>query len=423
MKIRESIHRRVVATVIVLATLMGLSLTWLSGKAFFDGMDTIMVGSMIEAAHSTEVADGRPTSLMNFHVASRWQDMPEPIQRHLDQPIEPLELLINVDGLPLLEDPGDGYFATMVILADGSTRYVSREFHEYDKPNYEMKRIDPLLITIVSAIIILVLFMTLMKLSLKRVAQPVERLGQWAASLDQQSIQHEPPDFQFMELNRLAGLIRTSLTTIHQNVERKREFLQNASHELRTPISVLRTSSSLLRKISPDATPKQSAVLERIERASITMSDLTHTLLWLERESTEALPCADLALDQLIQQLADELAYLLKGKQVEVQLTTQSGTWKLPETVCRIIITNLIRNAFQHTASGQIWIVQHGLDVTITNPDSEVYDKELGFGLGLKLVDRLVEQYGWQCDRTEANQLHRTQIRFTGPITTADSAG
>ncbi|WP_244225164.1 histidine kinase dimerization/phospho-acceptor domain-containing protein [Vibrio aquaticus] len=62
-------------------------------------------------------------------------------------------------------------------------------------------------------------------------------------------------------------------------------FLGYASHELRTPIAVTRNNSELLCKMISKGIPseKQLVVLDRIERAGFTMTDLTETLLWLNQ--------------------------------------------------------------------------------------------------------------------------------------------
>ena len=89
-------------------------------------------------------------------------------------------------------------------------------------------------------------------------------------------------------------------------------------------------------------------MLERIERASLTMTDLTETLLWLNRHSDKAPPTSEVAVDGMIEKLTEELSYLLSGKKVEVSISCEPTTLVLPEALCRIVIANMIRNAFQY---------------------------------------------------------------------------
>jgi len=63
--------------------------------------------------------------------------------------------------------------------------------------------------------------------------------------------------------------------------------------------------------------------------------------------------------------------------------------------LCRIVIANLIRNAFQHTAEGKVSIEQKGRVIQIVNQNSKGQEsrESLGFGLGLQLTEKLIRQY------------------------------
>ena len=196
-----------------------------------------------------------------------------------------------------------------------------------------------------------------------------------------------------------------------QTLERERTFVNHASHELRTPIAVIRSSTELLQRVLEKEQLENQAhtigskgenALMRIDNASKTMTDLTETLLWLAREDSQPLPYHPVDIATTVEQLCDDLAYLLKGKTVTVDVNVPSTTMYLPDTASRIIIGNVIRNAFQHTDSGVVSITLCDTTLTIENqndaeasPLSNVEDT--GYGLGLKLITKLTERLGWQC--------------------------
>ena len=84
------------------------------------------------------------------------------------------------------------------------------------------------------------------------------------------------------------------------------------------------------------------------------MSDLTDTLLWLSRNESQNSELEQVNLHEKITTLFNDLNYLLNGKQVNVQLNTdsQAATINTEATACHIVLANLIRNAYQHTQSG-----------------------------------------------------------------------
>jgi len=87
----------------------------------------------------------------------------------------------------------------------------------------------------------------------------------------------------------------------------------------------------------------------------------------------------------------------LIGKPVTVTIDTDDVTLQLPLGLVRIVLANVIRNAFQHTAAGSVKITQVGGTITIVNHNhgGTVDDNNLGFGLGLQLTERLLLQYDW----------------------------
>ena len=239
--------------------------------------------------------------------------------------------------------------------------------------------------------------------------------------MNEKSLENAPPVFEYKELNQLASLIHRSLNSVKEVLNREHDFLRYASHELRTPIAVLRTNIELLTKVNKvqGASDKQVAVLQRIERASMNMGHLTEVLLWLGRDDDAKLDEQDVELDRLVGDIAQELKYLLNGKPVNVLIKLDRYQQKLPTTVCRIVISNLIRNAYQHTQSGIVDIRQEGNKVVIENisddDKSNTPQGDLGFGLGLQLTEKLIHKFGWysSSQTTQEGNSHVSVVIFS----------
>ena len=298
--------------------------------------------------------------------------------------------------------------------------YVGRSLEEGNAPDIVEQHIsayflDFALVTLAFLITVALLFTWF----LKRMALPVKALGRWAKALDSHNY-HEPvPDFSYPELNDLAHLLQDSFTEVHSSLTREQAFLRYASHELRTPIAVVCSNIELLKKQLHNDTP---AALQRIERAGTNMKHLTETLLWLNYEQTEQLSTQDCALDQLVKNLTEEHQYLLTGKTVDLSIDTEPHTLPLPLTAARIVLSNLIRNAFQHTWSGKVSIRQKGNQVTIhniidcddtPNDGNTSEPQELGFGLGLMLLTQICDRLGWQHSHHLDRQGCKASLTFT----------
>lgn len=416
MKIRPSLRIYVLLAMLLTGISTILILSALSVHYFISGMEVGLRDAMNAQAQQQQVSDGNPITVQEFSVATRWQDLSLPIQDNIElSDVEFNTLSKKIIGGSLFSPPKAGYFV-MKVMKGEEVRYVSAILVRDGNQIVRIEGVPHFVIIFFTALAGIILFTLILVLVMRKVASPVEKLKSWAKTLDKDKLAEPVPDFHYSELNTLANIVKSSLSSVQESLEREQQFLGYASHELRTPIAVTRTNGELLQKLitkgkSPE---KQLEVLERIQRAGLTMTDLTETLLWLNRREGKDLPVSGVQLGLLTQQLAHDLEFLIQGKSVEVQIETDDSIHELPETLCRIIIANLIRNAFQHTVDGKVMIEQSGIHFMIVNqnlPDASRSD-DLGFGLGLELTERLIEQYKWKYESTELASGKKVIVNF-----------
>ncbi|MGO2478285.1 MAG: sensor histidine kinase, partial [Pseudoalteromonas sp.] len=408
MKIRPSLRIYFFASMVVLSSAMAIGYSFLSVNYFVDGLDKGLNGVMLKLTQTIEVNAGEPKDIIGFTIASRWEDMPSIIKQRFKKPTEVGLLHKRKDQSWLFSMPENLFFVVYYPNPEGEPRYVSRIMLEKDRPT-AIANIEPeqrMLWIAVTGFAAIVLFAFFLFMVMKKIAKPVESLRAWAKSLNQANLQQTPPDFTYNELNVLATLIRSSLLSANESVEREQHFLSYASHELRTPISVIRSNVELLNRLSEKVplSDKQRLTLERIERAGLTMSDLTDTLLWLSRNEEQQSSPEPVNIGDKISTLSSELNYLLIAKHVNVALSTQQGfVITTDATACHIVLTNLIRNAYQHTQVGQVDISQQGSKVTIVNcseqddtpnaSEPSAKHASIGYGLGLQLSEKIIKRH------------------------------
>jgi signal transduction histidine kinase len=412
MKIRPSLRLYFFASMLLLSSIMAIGFSFLSVNYFIEGLDKGLNGVMFALSQSAEVEDGQPKEMVGFNIASRWEDMPNIIQRRFKKPTQTGVLQKSRENLSFFSMPENLFFVVYYQNEAGEARYVSRIMLEKDRPKKQMtteKPIQRLFWVALTGLAAITLFAFFLFMIMKKIAKPIESLRKWAKSLNQANLQQLPPDFTYNELNTLATLIRSSLLSAHDSLEREQRFLSYASHELRTPISVIRSNVELLNRLSEKSplSDKQQLTLQRIARAGLTMSDLTDTLLWLSRNDEQQSAPEPVNLADKITHLGNELNYLLNSKQVEVLIDTdkQSATINTEATACHIVLTNLIRNAYQHTQQGEVHISQQGSKVTVLNystqesataaNESASKPTSIGYGLGLELSEKIIKRHGW----------------------------
>ncbi|TMO70806.1 sensor histidine kinase [Pseudoalteromonas sp. S3785] len=412
MKIRPSLRLYFFASMLVLSSIMAIGFSFLSVNYFVDGLDKGLNGVMFALSQTAEVEDGQPIEMVGFSIASRWEDMPKEIKQRFIKPTHNGVLQKKADKPSFFSMPENLFFAVYYQNEAGESRYVSRIMLEKERPKKpvtDKKPIQRVFWVALTALAAITLFAFFLFMVMKKIAKPIESLKKWAKSLSQANLQQTPPDFTYNELNTLATLIRSSLLSAHESVDREQRFLSYASHELRTPISVIRSNVELLNRLSEKdpLSDKQQLTVKRIERAGLTMSDLTNTLLWLSRGDEQQGEIEQVDLSEKITTLSNELGYLLNAKQVTVLISSdqQHSVVSTEPTACHIVLTNLIRNAYQHTQNGQVHITQQGSKVTVVNcstqngeafiSDDTTKNTSIGYGLGLQLSEKVIKRHGW----------------------------
>jgi signal transduction histidine kinase len=122
------------------------------------------------------------------------------------------------------------------------------------------------------------------------------------------------------------------------------------------------------------------------------------TLLWANRQSNSLPKFGQIDLRRELDCVVENYSYLLDERDVSLTVTG-SGAATGPVAAVRIVLSNLVRNAFQYTVDGEVRIVIAPREVSIENSssvdDNIQSDDEYGFGLGLELVDLMCQRFDW----------------------------
>ncbi|WP_460878447.1 sensor histidine kinase [Rhodanobacter koreensis] len=297
-------------------------------------------------------------------------------------------------------------------------------FIRYDVTREELGK-RQLLISVIGAVFLFGLLSLAIGLWLSRkVLKPVSELANRLRDF-RKTGNAEPLALHFAddEVGELAHALDEYSARLTAMVERDREFNSDVSHELRTPLAVIASTTELLQG-SPDLTEKLSERLKRIERASRQATELIEALLLLSRaerrgptrgETTEV---GKVAADVIESQRPQ-----MRGKPLTIDLAvSEPVSINAPASVLSVALTNLIGNAIKYTLEGNVRVeVGNGrIEVVDTGPGIKPEDAERlfqrgvrgegaggsGAGLGLAIVRRLCELYGWDVSmrpRSDAN--------------------
>ena len=140
------------------------------------------------------------------------------------------------------------------------------------------------------------------------------------------------------------------------------------------------------------------------------MTQLINTFLLLAKNDTRQLPIESINVSAHVDHVSDKLAYLLSDKPIKlVKQITASATCQANPALFDIVLSNLIRNAFQYTHEGHIEISYSEKQLTVKDTGFGIPSNEIeninqafyslqpdGVGLGLSIVHRIIWSLGWQ---------------------------
>jgi two-component system, OmpR family, sensor kinase len=231
----------------------------------------------------------------------------------------------------------------------------------------------------------------------RRELRPLERMAERSGAIAAGDLsQRVEPDDPRTEVGRLGGALNTMLAEIErafaQRVaaeERLRQFVADASHELRTPVTSIRGYAGLFRRGARDRPADLANAMRRIEREGERMSELVEELLLLaqldqglplEREPVDISTVVEAAVD----------AARASDPERPIDLDRQSPLVVLgTESRLRQVVDNLLTNARVHTRAGT------AIDVRLAAEEDGVVLEvaDAGPGVPAEEVDRIFERF------------------------------
>jgi signal transduction histidine kinase len=236
------------------------------------------------------------------------------------------------------------------------------------------------------------------------------------------------PGFDDDEIRELADALAWFAQRLNELVERERNFTRDASHELRSPLTVIRTSAELVLRDEALGDAGRRAA-ERIRRASREMEELTASFLLLAREAESGLPVERVGVNEVIAIEIDRARPMAEGRPVEIEMRACCRLIvEAPEKVLSVMLGNLLRNAVTYTERGRVLVTvdEGGVEIEDTGvgmPPERVRDlrrpflrgahRQPGHGVGLTIVHRLSDRFGWPVTiDTEPGQGTRVRVQF-----------
>ncbi|MBI4880020.1 MAG: HAMP domain-containing protein [Planctomycetes bacterium] len=252
-----------------------------------------------------------------------------------------------------------------------------------------------------------------------RVLAPIRRMSDAASEVSEANPAHRlNVGATESELGRLAGTLNEAFDRLQAALERQQRFIADASHELRTPVSVVLAGAEHALSREREAADYRET-LQSILRAARRMRGLIDGLLTLTQADSASLPLvvAPVPLAALLREAVAFIEPLASARQVALELHGPEATVAGDRRRLLEAFSNLIANAVQYNRPGgrvriEVRQSDEGADVAVADTGIGIAPEHLphlferfyrvdpargregGSGLGLAIAEQTVRGHG-----------------------------
>jgi signal transduction histidine kinase len=238
------------------------------------------------------------------------------------------------------------------------------------------------------------------------------------------------------EFNALSTAIEKMSVKINNEFHIQKEFTENASHEIQTPLAIIRSKLEILLQ-SPGLSKDQMDLINSVSVATNRLSKLNEALIILSKiENRQFHKVSEVCANDAIDEILSSLEELVKIKSISIIKKYQTKlSIKMHPYLAEILLENLITNSIKHnTIPGSIQVTTTADTLEIGNPiEGSVGNgrnlfqrfvksnpRSQSLGLGLSIVKAICETYQFTINYEIKNGYYRIRILFKAGTHTAD---
>jgi len=215
---------------------------------------------------------------------------------------------------------------------------------------------------------------------------------------------------------------------IHNDYISMKEFTENASHEIQTPLSIMRAKIELLLQY-PGYSKEQIDLISSLNEAVNRLSNINKALILLTRIENNQFPeTSKVHLKERIKYHLENFLDIIDSRNIKLETNLESDVEiNVNTALADILIINLVKNAIRHNFDKGILLIHLGdgfLEISNTGPLFDIPPDQLfnrfvraqnttdSLGLGLSLVKKICELYNFDVQYIFKDNLHKLIVTF-----------
>lgn len=238
-----------------------------------------------------------------------------------------------------------------------------------------------------------------------------------------------PPASNIEEFEVLNHALELMTTKVLRDYHSLKQFTENASHEIQTPLAIIKSKVELLIQ-REGLDEKERQAIQHIQEAASRLSKLNSSLLLLARiENRQYSDTRELDMKGLIEEKLGQLEPLISARNLSVHTELAEVSRVMDPTLVEVLLNNLLVNAIKHNMDdGSIKVTLQDDQLTVGNtgaplnvPPEGLFERfrkgaEAGssLGLGLAIVKEICDIYGFEARYAYQDGWHELAIVWAG---------
>ncbi len=238
-------------------------------------------------------------------------------------------------------------YVTGSVLPDGNVLYISMPLGTVGG-TVRILRLQLVWVSVLS----LVLGFVLAWIISKRFEKPVAQIADSAKAIAGGSFHPELPRGFCAELDELSDTLGETALRLEKAQNAQREFLANVSHDLRTPLTMIKGYAEMVKDISWSDEEKREKDLDIITREADRLTALVNEILDFSAMQSDGVPLAYSVIDlsRAVRDVIEQFAPFCQQNGYVIETEIADGvTARADETQLKRVIYNFIDNAVNHT--------------------------------------------------------------------------
>ena len=230
------------------------------------------------------------------------------------------------------------------------------------------------------------------------------------------------------EFQELSKSIEKMTSKIYKDFLNQKEFNENSSHELQTPLAIIRNKLELLIQ-SQNLKEEDMEIIESVFDAVKRLTLLNKGLILIAQiDNRQYSEKEAIRMDGLVDRIVKNFMYQIEERQIQLDVSIEEGCRiNSNRILVEILVTNLISNSIKHNfTKGFLKIELNNDHFVVENSGRKISveaenmferfrkdsESEQSIGLGLAIVKKICTLLGYKIEYTNKNELHRIEVLF-----------